>query len=265
MPIHFFSLGLTHSPSVLVRPRFEFSLTPVPTTVAALTLNDGRIILVDAGYSRAELAKPMKSLGLPGLIVPVGAAGTGIADQLEKRGLKAEDVTAIVATHLHVDHIGAYVDFPNAEVIAPAGEFTYGKRRGVLNGYAHIPGILRSGRARPIVWRGTAREGFPAHLDLLGDGQVILFDARGHTAGSVAVWLNDAETGQSVLMAGDAVYSRNEYREHRACWLTRMLAWRDHYVRATWGRLQAFEDAHPESPIIPAHDYDAWCEVCRHD
>ena len=262
--IHFFSLGFAQSPGFAVNPHFSLSLTPVPTTVAALRKADGSITLVDAGYSRAELARPLRRLGVPGLIVPLGAAGTGVADQLARHGFMASDVTAIVATHLHLDHIGAYVDFPNAEIIAPAAEFAYGKRRGMLAGYSHIPEILRSGRARPIIWRGEAREGFPAHLDVFGDGQVLIFDAKGHTAGSVAVWLNDDETGQSVLMAGDAVYSRSEYRERRASWLTRILAWRDHYVRATWGRLQAFENAHPESPIVPAHDYGAWCEVCGH-
>lgn len=245
-----------------MKPSLHFGATRVPTTVAAFQRADGSVVLVDAGYSRSELRHPFRHFGLSGALVPRTTAVSSVADQLEVHGIAASAVTTIVATHLHLDHIGGYVDFPNAEVLAPAAEFAFARRRGTLHGYWHVEDLLRSGRARPLIWRGCALEGFPAHIDLFDDGEVVIFDAKGHTAGSVAVWLKDASTDADVLMIGDAAYSREEYRSQRKSLLGRFLTWRDEYLRATWGRIEAFERAQSQSVVIPSHDYGAWCEVC---
>ena len=252
------------SPAWLMRPELHLGRVRVPTTVAVFVRKPGQIVLVDAGYSRAELAQPFRELGVSGVLLTTTEESVSVAEQMEANGLNPSDVTTIVATHLHMDHIGGYVDFPNAEIIAPVAEFAHGQRASQLAGYRHVKGILRSGRARPLIWRGEACEGFPAHCDLFDDGQVVLFDAQGHTPGSVVVWLRDAASGENTLMVGDAAYTREEYRSHRQSWLGRFIGWRDEYIRATWGRLQAFELAHPEARIVPSHDHAAWCEVsCR--
>jgi len=47
--------------------------------------------------------------------------------QLAQHGLKPEDITKVVNTHLHLDHCGNNILFPSAEFIVQADEFKYAK------------------------------------------------------------------------------------------------------------------------------------------
>jgi len=182
---------------------------------------------------------------------------------LRGRGIGADQVVAIVATHLHLDHIGAFVDFPNAEVVAPATEFASGRTRGQLGGYVHLPGILRSGRARPILFERPGRHGFPGCFDLFGDGNVVLLDARGHTAGSAAVLLRDPESGRQTLMAGDAAYTGAEFRLARMSLLMSRVGFHRDWVRETWALLNEFERSHPSIPVVLSHDAEMYGGLCH--
>ena len=243
----------------------------MPTTVALVERDNGDLVLIDAGLSRLELAEPWRLGPFHGALFrpsgrPFGRGSPAVAaaDQIAALGFDPDRVVAIVATHLHLDHIGAFVDFPNAEVVCTAAEFARARQEGWRRGYRHVDAILRSGRARPVSLVRESRHGFPRHLDLFNDGRVLLLDARGHTAGSVAALLHEPEPKRTCLMAGDAAYTRAEYREARMSWLTRVNAFNREWVRATWGRLHAFEVESLGVPVVPAHCHEAWQQVCGH-
>ncbi len=230
MGLSFITPGRIRSPEIMIRPdSFTASTLLIPMTVAVLERPNGDVVLVDCGFSRAELEDPGRQLGFHALITTVvGTPADCAASQLQARGIEASQVTHIVATHLHLDHIGG--DFPNAEIVAPAAEFSSGQQRGTLAGYIHVSRLLRTGRARPILWAGEGAFGFPRHFDLFGDGTVVLLDARGHTAGSAAVLLTDGD--DSVLMAGDAAYSGAEYRLARFSRLMKWVGWDPDKIRS---------------------------------
>ena len=260
MSLFFLTPGRMRSPEWALIPGGSVLRTLLmPTTVAVLGDAAGRLVLVDCGFSRAEMDATDPDFG------SIQRAYFGIQDRgdrsaaalLEAHGWDPDAVTHIIATHLHVDHIGAYVDFPNAEVLATAAEYASARERGRLAGYHHVRPILRSGRARPVTLSGGEHLGFPAHLDVFGDGRILLLDARGHTAGSVAVLLTDPETGLHVLMGGDAAYSPDELRLGRKSPLAHLTAFRDDWLRATWGRLHAFEIARDTTPLVLSHDPEA--------
>jgi glyoxylase-like metal-dependent hydrolase (beta-lactamase superfamily II) len=71
------------------------------------------VILVDTGYDAAEA----KRRNRPILREP-GAALQGI-------GLRPEDITTLVITHLHYDHAGGFTQFPNATIHLQAAEMAY--------------------------------------------------------------------------------------------------------------------------------------------
>ncbi len=242
-------------------PGFAFGLSPaaaihkVPITVAVLVRADGSVVLVDTGLSRREIEAPIHAFGAQGLVLRVDCDGSGsLVDQLERRGLDRSTVTTIIATHLHLDHLGGFVDFPNAEIIVTAAELAAARRLGLRAGYVHVAALTASGRVRPILFDRAPRHGFPGHLDLFGDGQVVLLDARGHTAGSTAILLTDPVAGRTVLHAGDAAYSPNEYRTRSMSPLARFTRFRESWLRETWGHLRAFESAHPGTPVVLSHD-----------
>lgn len=224
-------------------------------TSAVLRRSNGDLVVVDGGFSREEMSPASRRLAAwqRQLLLARGGVEQSAVAQMEAAGLDPARVTHVIGTHLHLDHIGAYADFPNAQVIATEAEFSSGRSRGVLSGYLHIDDIESSGRARPVSLLTEKRGGFPAHLDLFGDGQVVLMDTRGHSAGSVAVLLVDPESGRRCLMAGDAAYSRAEYRSGKKPLLQRFVSFSDDWLRASWRHLRDFETHHPDTPVILSH------------
>jgi glyoxylase-like metal-dependent hydrolase (beta-lactamase superfamily II) len=274
--VFFLTCGALRVPTRLMRPRGGkrrgLASHDIPLTVAVIRRADGRVVLVDAALARAEMDAPVKHLGgLNGPLMRLRPTGGGdpaairpraIADQLAWFGIEPGEVVAIVATHLHVDHVGGFADFPNAEIVTVDAEIEAAARGGAARGFVHTEQLRRSGRLRPVRLEPPGRHGFPAHLDLFGDGRVLLLDARGHTAGSVAVHLTDPTDprpgGAAALMAGDAAYHHLEYRTGRKSGLARLVTFRDDWLRATWGHLLAFERAHPDIPVVLSHDMETF-------
>ena len=260
----FITPGVLPTPEWLVRAGGGWHRFDMPITSGVLVRADGSVILVDGGFSAEEIERP-RSLGLiRGLSFRTkGGRSAAAVAQLKARGIDPARVVAIVATHLHLDHIGAYADFPNAEVIAPAAEFASARRLGARAGYLHIEQIVRSGRALPVLLERADRHGFPGYKELF-DGEILLLDAKGHTAGSVGVLMTSPD--RAVLMAGDAAYSREEYRTASASPLMRALGFSQEWIRATWSRLADFEVENPAIEVVPSHCLDAFHAVagCRH-
>lgn len=224
-------------------------------TSALLRRGNGDLVLVDGGFSREEMSPSSRRLQAwqRQLLLTRGGVERSAVAQIEAAGLDPARVTHVIATHMHMDHIGAYADFPNAQVVSTEAEFQSGRSRGVLKGYMHIDDIESSGRAQPVSLIPEDRDGFPAHLDLFGDGQVVLMDTRGHSAGSVAVLLIDPDSGRRCLMAGDAAYSAAEYRRGKKPFLQRLVGFSDDWMRASWRHLRDFETNHPDTPVILSH------------
>jgi hypothetical protein len=171
VPVFAFGMDVPHRSGLARFVPAPLALTSIPMTVGVLRRENGEVVIIDAGLSRAEIAGPLRELGLNGLSMAVrGGPGVSAVDQLKARGIEPEDVTTIVATHLHLDHIGGYRDFPRASVIAPAAEFAAARRLGVRAGYVHVKEILGSGRSRPVLLDREPKHGFPGWLDLFGDG-----------------------------------------------------------------------------------------------
>lgn len=75
--------------------------------------NGTETIVVDTGYDSAE-AKRRKR---PILREPAGA--------LAEIGIRAEDISTVIITHLHYDHAGGFAQFPNATFHMQSAEMAY--------------------------------------------------------------------------------------------------------------------------------------------
>jgi glyoxylase-like metal-dependent hydrolase (beta-lactamase superfamily II) len=145
----------------------------------AIRYGDGPVTLVDAGIGPA---------GAPaGSWVPVPGH---LPEELEAAGISAGDVTAIVLTHLHTDHIGwampATTPFPEARVVV---------QRADVEAFAPVRDAdlltpLRQDGRLDIIEGDTA----------LGGG-VRALATPGHTPGHQSVLVEDA--GESILITGD--------------------------------------------------------------
>ncbi len=278
--VFFLSCGHFVAPGFAVRPSGERPrATRLPNTVAVAVRDDDSVVLVDAGWSVAACAAPLREIGLlaSALLGVRVMPDDAIASQLRALGIHPLRVQTIVATHLHLDHIGGAADFPNAELVVSQPELEAMLRapRWKQTGY-RAKDLARAGRIRAVALDAGPTYGFPASADVFGDGQVVLLDARGHTRGSAAVALRcvGERVGERVggaataaprtyVHIGDAAYQRWEYGLAPAGpgLLSRALAWSTAELTATYARLRACE-ADPRRPVVvPSHDGDVFAQL----
>jgi glyoxylase-like metal-dependent hydrolase (beta-lactamase superfamily II) len=181
---------------------------------------------------------------------------------LAARGLSPADISTVVVSHFHPDHVGGLRDFDHARFIAHADAWRQVRR-------------AWPARLHAQVWRDLLPADFAARLDVLeprdalaldgdlaafghghdlfGDGSVVAIALPGHAAGQVGIALR--VDGARVLLVGDAFWRREQLDAVRPLpWPTRWLATDDAVAyRATLQRLRDFRAAHPGAWLIPAH------------
>lgn len=158
-----------------------------------LLLVAGKVVLVDAGAG------------------PPGASAAGwfddpghLVDELAQTGLRPADVTHVVLTHLHVDHVGwtvrdepAVPTFPNARYVVQEAELAHLGHRAPYE--RHVKPLLEAGLLDPV--DGAVR--------VLPRIDLVL--TPGHTPGhqSVVADLGD----HTVLIAGDVFVHPAQLRD----------------------------------------------------
>jgi len=229
-------------------------------TIAVVIRDGGDVVLVDAGFSRQTCADPRRSIGwFYSTVLGIRTGeGCAIVDQLTALGIDPARVRTVVATHLHLDHIGGVVDFPEAELICSEAELAAFRKTG--RGYRKDD-LASCERIRPVAMSGPPRLGFPASHDLFGDGQVVLLQAIGHTPGHVAVALRAGET--QYVHSGDAADQLWEMglEPPGPSLQGRLIAWRTDELVRTYELLRTCV-ADPCRPIlVPAHDLSVFARL----
>lgn len=150
----------------------------------------GRTILVDAGLGPALDRMPDGML-LVGGQLPTGLRGLGVAPA---------DVTDVVITHFHLDHVGWLFDLAGRPFF-PAARLWFGAAE-----WDHF--VDGPGEMAPHIEAGfRALAGTPALVPLTVDAEVAAgvtaVLAPGHTPGHLAVSLES--DGERLLLLGDAI------------------------------------------------------------
>lgn len=117
---------------------------------------------------------------------------------------KESSIKRIILSHLHFDHIGGALDFPNTEIWTTEAE-----RNFFLSdkSWTNFPSTkLSTIKWHIFKWTTTKYRGYEESLDLYGDGSIILVSMPGHTPGSLGMFMN-FENGDSVFFVGDTVWN----------------------------------------------------------
>jgi len=135
------------------------------------------------------------------------AEGKALLAELSRRGLSPDDVTVILLTHGHRDHIAAIAKFPTAQVMALAAEVD------VVEGRSSGGGpILRWRSPRPTgIHLGRTLE--DGEVMPLGPYQVRVFAVPGHTPGSAACAIGEN------LFLGDSANQGKDGRLKAGHWI----------------------------------------------
>ena len=139
---------------------------------------------------------------------PVNTPDVAIDTQLEKIGLKPDDIKYVVASHLHLDHGGNVGKFPNSTIVVQKDEIRNAFWPEAGTGGPYIIGDVMPLRAPgsnyPNKGKMLQLEG---DLDLFGDGSIVVKRWVAHTPGSQMMTVRLKNTGL-IILTGDNVYFR---------------------------------------------------------
>jgi glyoxylase-like metal-dependent hydrolase (beta-lactamase superfamily II) len=158
----------------------------------------GRTILVDAGFHRADLVNRWH----PTDFIPPGEA-------VGKLGIKPEEVTDVIVSHVHWDHLDGIDLFPRAKVWIQREEFEHHlDSSGVVKDRA-----IDAGDAKILA--AIAHEGRVMLVD--GDGKEIIpgitvYTGGKHTFASQFATVNTA--AGTVVLASDNAYLYENFAKH---------------------------------------------------
>ncbi|MGN6653693.1 MBL fold metallo-hydrolase [Trinickia sp.] len=145
-----------------------------------------------------------------------------VARQLRERGIRTRDLTAVILSHFHGDHIAGLRDFEGTPTwLSGAGWADTRLLKGIRalrKGF--VPGLIPPDFESSM----TAIEGFP-RIELPAelapfthgyaapgaDGELLIVELPGHAAGHLGAFV--ATASGWVLLASDAAWSPSSYRE----------------------------------------------------
>ena len=214
------------------------------------------LIVFDAGLPPELAEHPGRYMGhLNHFLAPFKTAkGQDLASQMRRAGLDPAKVRWVIFSHRHFDHTGSIASFPNAAVVLSRRELeaAHGKVKGDKNrtpppmrDFDHMNLRLVEFSSAPAF--GTFEHG----VDLLGDGSLMLLDASGHTAGSMAAWANTG--GDGTLLTGDASWTQDNWQQQKR----QYYAWDMNSHLHRLAQIKQWKEKAPGLLVLPGHDLSA--------
>lgn len=225
-------------------------------------------ILYDTGYADhfAEATKTFPERIYRWLTPVQLPEAEKLAAQLRSFGLALGEISRVLISHLHADHVAGLRDLPRARFTAlekdVAGHLGPNAHRG-LSALRRgvLPALLpKDFGARldvadtcPPLDLGPAWAPFPHGYDLIGDKSLIGIPLPGHSPAQLGVLLRTTDD-QQILLAADSCWSARAWREQRMpSILARPLFadWADY--RTTLAGLKRVATHNPDLAIVPSH------------
>jgi len=233
------------------------SWVKVPITAYAIEHRDG-LVLFDAGVAPALVSDPDYISSPIGrfLLKKIFRFHIGPEDALDKRleaiDLAAADVSKVVVSHLHFDHIGGIAHVPQAELLVSQDEWQqlaapHPERDWILREHIELPGA----NWQPIEFVPTNNPllaPFGACYDCMGDGSMILLPTPGHTPGSMSMLVRSSGL-PPLLFVGDLTYELELLDNDRVPGIGDA-----GQLKASFAKVRELRKALPNLVLLPSHD-----------
>ena len=184
----------------------------LPVSTYLIEHNTG-LYLVDTGLSR-EISpggkynrKAVESVlpkHLAALYHPFVPLGMTVTEQLGARGIKLEDIKAVLITHLDADHAAGLRSLEKAQrIIIPEDEAYWSVRTKYRMRQAR--NLWETTDYERLFYRGCQLGPMNRAIDVIGNESIMMVNLPGHTDGQAGVLVRDGN--RSVLIAADAAFS----------------------------------------------------------
>jgi len=186
-----------------------------------------------------------------------------LPDLLRRRSIDEDlaKVRWVILSHVHLDHAGGLMDLPQMPVLLTREELQFANDpEAQAKGFtiaAHTQKFPPAS-APTLKFDATPYETFDESIDLYKDGSVVVVPLRGHTPGSVGIFVNLSPT-RRLFYVGDAVDDERGFEER----VGKSLILRDSdndmaLANQITGRLSELHEKVPGLAIIPAHGRSAY-------
>jgi N-acyl homoserine lactone hydrolase len=222
-----------------------------------LLIDTGNSSHFDQEISGFPFATWLKLKSLAGQLKPK----VPLPDLLRRIGEDPAKLRWVILSHAHLDHAGGLMDLPNLPVVLTREELQFAADPSVqAKGYV----IAAHTKNFPPLTAPTLRfeprpyETFDESADLYRDGSVVVVPLRGHTPGSVGIFVNLSPT-RRLFYVGDAVDDERGFQER----VGKSLILQDSdddmaLANQIVGKLSELHEKVPELAIIPAHGRSAY-------
>jgi glyoxylase-like metal-dependent hydrolase (beta-lactamase superfamily II) len=222
-----------------------------------LLIDTGSSSQYDQEISGYPFATWLKLKALAGQLKPK----VPLPDLLRSIGEDPAKLRWAILSHAHLDHAGGLMDLPHLPVLLTREELQFASDPSVqAKGYV----IAAHTEKFPPVAAPTLRfepapyETFDESADLYKDGAVVVVPLRGHTPGSVGIFVNLAPT-RRLFYVGDAVDDERGFEER----VGKSLILRDSdsdmaLADQVVSRLSELHEKVPGLAVIPAHGRSAY-------
>jgi N-acyl homoserine lactone hydrolase len=184
-----------------------------------------------------------------------------IGELLRLVGGDPQKIRWVVLSHVHLDHAGGLMDLPRVPVLLTREELQFAFDPAIQAKGLVVPAHTQRfppADAPTLKFDPHPYETFDESADLYGDGSVVVVPLRGHTPGSVGIFVN-LDPHHRLFYVGDAVDEARGFEDR----VGKSLLLRDtdnDPARANQivSKLNQLHQMVPELAIIPAHGRSAY-------
>ena len=183
-----------------------------------------------------------------------------LPEMLRRVGEDPAKLRWAILSHVHLDHAGGLMDLPRLPVLMTREEILFATDSAAqAKGYviAAYTKALPNPNAPTLQFDAKPYETFDESADLYHDGSVVVVPLRGHTPGSVGIFVNLSPT-KRFFYVGDSVDDERGFEDRVA----KALLLRDTdndpvLANQIVSKLSQLHEAAPGLAIIPAHGRSA--------
>ncbi len=187
-----------------------------------------------------------------------------LPDLLRRAGEDPAKLRWAILSHVHLDHAGGLTDLPRLTVLMTREELLFANDPGIqAKGYV-LPAytkVLPKPSDPALKFEPKPYEIFDESADLYRDGSVVVVPLRGHTPGSMGIFVNLSPT-RRFFYVGDSVDDERGFEER----VGKPLLLRDSdndpaLANQVVSKLNQLHEKVPGLGIIPAHGRSAYIKL----